>query len=244
MSYALFVLLGAAVASAAMRVVRPSDTAPTPASVRFAALLGAVFGAYLFELPADLLGWAPPVDGAHGLGGTSTPLGGRTVLGALLGGWIAVEVAKRRVGHRTSTGDHFAFPLALALAIGRLGCVFTGCCPGVSIDPQAPFARVGLALHGSPRFPATLAEAYFHAVAAVAILIAIRRGMGSTVRLTAYFAAYGVFRFVIEFARDVPRPFAGASYYQLLALGLAFAAGAATVLRLVRQPAPQSATVP
>ena len=32
---------------------------------------------------------------------------------------------------RVKTGDTFAVPLALALAVGRWGCFFNGCCYGV-----------------------------------------------------------------------------------------------------------------
>src|SRR5690606_25132012 len=67
---------------------------PVPRSVGWAALLGGVAGAYLFEAPADLAGWSQGSDGTDTLGWML----GRTVLGGLLGGWISVEVVKARVG--------------------------------------------------------------------------------------------------------------------------------------------------
>ena len=223
MTYALFVALGIVAGVVVARRAGPVDGAPTPPFVRKAALVGAVVGAFAFELPADRIGDLVIV--------TGRALGGRTVLGGLLGGWMAVEWAKRRVGHTAPTGDSFALGLPISLGIARLGCVFTGCCPGCVLDPGDPWARVSLALHDEPRFPATLVEAYFHLGCAAVLLVLTRMGRASGLRLLGYFAAYGAFRFVIELYRDVPRPFGGLSYYQLLAMALG---GAALVTLIVR----------
>lgn len=51
---------------------------------------------------------------------------GKTVVGGLLGGLIAVEWVKRRLGVRQSTGDLLALPLAAGIAVGRIGCFLTG----------------------------------------------------------------------------------------------------------------------
>jgi phosphatidylglycerol:prolipoprotein diacylglycerol transferase len=52
--------------------------------------------------------------------------GGRTTVGGLLGGWIAVGLIKRLRGIRARTGDLFAVPLCLGIAIGRIGCFLAG----------------------------------------------------------------------------------------------------------------------
>jgi len=52
--------------------------------------------------------------------------GGKTIVGALMGGWITVEVMKRYIGFRTSTGDLYAIPLAIGIAPRRMGCFLTG----------------------------------------------------------------------------------------------------------------------
>jgi phosphatidylglycerol---prolipoprotein diacylglyceryl transferase len=222
-SYLLFVL---AAGLAAWLVVRSSAHAALPPGVagpiRLAALLGALAGAYLFELPADLYGFAPLGD-QHPL-----RLGGRTLLGALLLGWLGVEIAKRRLGYRQPPGDSFALPLAVGLTVGRLGCVFAGCCPGRLIDPSSPLALPSRALHDDARFPAALAEAYFHGLAAL-VLLGLARHPGRGRRLAGYLAAYAGARFWLERWRDVPRPFWGLSYYQLLCFAL-FALAASTWL--------------
>ncbi|WP_294200585.1 prolipoprotein diacylglyceryl transferase [uncultured Chryseobacterium sp.] len=49
-----------------------------------------------------------------------------TIVGGLAFGLIGVELAKKIVGHKASTGDLIVFPLMLAMIIGRIGCFLTG----------------------------------------------------------------------------------------------------------------------
>lgn len=51
---------------------------------------------------------------------------GKTIVGALLGGLIGVELTKKLIGVKQSTGDVFAYPLIVGIAIGRIGCFLTG----------------------------------------------------------------------------------------------------------------------
>lgn len=101
---------------------RVGDTidAHTRWSVVAAAILGAAIGSRLLfwlEDPAKTIArWN---DITH-------LLGGKTVVGALLGGLIAVELTKRWLGIKRRTGDLFAMPLAVGIAIGRIGCFLTG----------------------------------------------------------------------------------------------------------------------
>src|SRR5713226_7392544 len=55
---------------------------------------------------------------------------GKTIVVGLIGAYLAVELMKLFLGVRVKTGDTFAVPLALALAVGRWGCFFNGCCYG------------------------------------------------------------------------------------------------------------------
>ncbi len=52
--------------------------------------------------------------------------GGKTIVGGLLGGWIAVELVKWFAGTTKRTGDLFALPLCVGIAIGRIGCFLAG----------------------------------------------------------------------------------------------------------------------
>jgi phosphatidylglycerol---prolipoprotein diacylglyceryl transferase len=53
-------------------------------------------------------------------------LGGKTIVGALLGATFGVEVTKKLLKIETATGDVFAYPLIIGTAIGRIGCFLTG----------------------------------------------------------------------------------------------------------------------
>src|SRR5437667_5762021 len=55
----------------------------------------------------------------------------KTITTGLIGGYLAVELAKLALGVRVKTGDAYALPLCLALAVGRWGCFFNRCCAGV-----------------------------------------------------------------------------------------------------------------
>ncbi|MEZ5319447.1 MAG: prolipoprotein diacylglyceryl transferase [Vicinamibacterales bacterium] len=89
-------------------------------SIVAAAIAGAAVGAralYWLEDPAATLAhWREP----------AYLLGGKTVVGALLGGTMAVEWTKWWIGERRRTGDLFAVPLAVGMAIGRVGCFLGG----------------------------------------------------------------------------------------------------------------------
>jgi phosphatidylglycerol---prolipoprotein diacylglyceryl transferase len=50
----------------------------------------------------------------------------RSIEGAIVGGIIAVELYKRRAGITTRTGARFALPLAVGVAVGRIGCFLAG----------------------------------------------------------------------------------------------------------------------
>ncbi len=53
-------------------------------------------------------------------------LGGKTIVGGLIGGLIGVEWIKRRLGIVVATGDLLTVPLILGIAIGRVGCFLSG----------------------------------------------------------------------------------------------------------------------
>jgi len=50
----------------------------------------------------------------------------RSIEGGIAGGIIAIELFKRLAGIRERTGARFALPLAVGVAVGRVGCFFAG----------------------------------------------------------------------------------------------------------------------
>jgi phosphatidylglycerol---prolipoprotein diacylglyceryl transferase len=51
---------------------------------------------------------------------------GKTVVGGLLGAIVGVEITKKYIGVKQSTGDAFVTPLVFGMMIGRVGCFLTG----------------------------------------------------------------------------------------------------------------------
>lgn len=237
MIYLSFVALGVLGAFVAARVLPPSEVPREVRDrVRVWALVGAVLGAHLFELPADLLGWAAPSPEQIAHPGTGTMVLGRTVLGGLLGGWIAVEWKKHRMGFVGATGDGFAMPLALGLTMGRMGCVLTGCCRGRVLDDGSIWAFVPSPDDGPARFPASLIEAYFHALSAVVLLVLAKIGALRGRHLALYLAVYALVRFALEIERENPPIVGPLTYYQLLAVALLGLAGGTFARRTWARP--------
>src|SRR5262245_45037836 len=124
--YAVFTLSALAVFLLARRLTpQPAALRAEPpwkrAALAAAAFVGGALGAKLPFALADPAGWWTAAAWLSD---------GKTVLTGLAGGYVAVEITKAALGVRVKTGDTFALPLALALAVGRLGCFWNGCCYG------------------------------------------------------------------------------------------------------------------
>ena len=89
--------------------------------------------------------------------------GGKSLVGGLVCGWLAVEIAKRVLGIRRSTGDGWALALPAGEAVGRIGCFFNGCCYGTRCD-----ASWAIYQHGAWRHPTQL-----YSGAAAALIFAV-----------------------------------------------------------------------
>jgi len=50
----------------------------------------------------------------------------KTIMGGLFGGLLGVELAKKIINEKTSSGDLFVFPIILGIFIGRIGCFLSG----------------------------------------------------------------------------------------------------------------------
>ena len=83
-----------------------------------AALVGALIGARSLALleHSDQIGSDVPI----------LFLGGKTIVGGLLGGTIGIEITKKILNISVRTGDVYVTPLIISMAIGRIGCFLTG----------------------------------------------------------------------------------------------------------------------
>lgn len=222
--YPLMAIIGVLVTSAIWSHMLPRDSAEARVSMPFiylAGLAGAFIGAKLVYIGAE--GWMRLMDPAL----TSQEklldlLTGKTITGALLGGYAGVEWAKRQVGHRAPTGDFFAVIAPVGLMFGRTGCWLHGCCAGVMMD-AAWYTMVDA--EGVHRWPAVPVEFGFNAVMAVFAGVCMARGIFKNQLFHVYLIAYGAFRLAHEFLRDTPPLVMSISGYQLAAVALILLGG-------------------
>jgi prolipoprotein diacylglyceryltransferase len=214
-AYSLFMILAAAVFLLARRLFPGSaPLAALPWRTRWALLLAAFIG--------GALGAKLPFVFSSGDGfftDTTWLADGKTITTGLIGAYLGVEITKWVLGIRVKTGDSFALPLALALAIGRWGCFFNGCCYGVpTLLPWGVYFQV----HGEMvrSHPTQIYESLFHLIMAGVLLHIIHHGTFRYQRLKLYLIAYGIFRFATEFIRPEPHGWLGLTFYQWVALVL------------------------
>jgi phosphatidylglycerol:prolipoprotein diacylglycerol transferase len=180
--------------------------------IYLAALAGAFFGAKLVYLGAE--GWLHWRDENRWL----VLATGKSITGALLGGYAAVEIAKRLLGYTRATGDWFAVIAPVGIMLGRIGCLVHGCCLG-SVCETAWYTMNDAG--GVSRWPAAMAELIFNALLLSVVLMLRWRKALPGQHFHIYLMAYGIFRFAHEFVRATPQiagPFSG---YQFAALGVA-----------------------
>ena len=139
-------------------------------------------------------------------------LGGKTVVGGLLGGWVGVELAKRINGVTARTGDAFVLPLAFGIVVGRIGCFLTGLpdmTHGVATD--LPWA-VDFG-DGVPRHPAQVYEMIAVALIVIALL-PLRGRLAGGGLFRCFLGGYLLWRFGVEFIKPSPKGYAGLSAIQ------------------------------
>jgi phosphatidylglycerol---prolipoprotein diacylglyceryl transferase len=197
--------------------------------IYIAALTGAFLGAKLVYLAAE--GWLYWHDPNRWL----ILATGKSITGALLGGYAAVEIAKRILGYRGVTGDWFAIIVPVGIMLGRIGCFLHGCCLGRVCD--ASWYTLNDA-HGVARWPAVPVEFIFNALMLGAVLVLRSRKLLPGQHFHIYLMAYGVFRFFHEFLRDTPEILGPFSGYQIAALAVAALGAVGFVLRQQSLPFP------
>jgi prolipoprotein diacylglyceryltransferase len=124
---------------------------------------------------------------------------GKTVVGGLLGGLLAVELAKRYSGITRSTGDLFVDPLIMAMCIGRVGCFLAGPIDKTAGSPTSlPW---GIAAgDGVVRHPVALYEIAF----LLLLGLGLRRVSRDGDRFRIFLASYLAFRFAVDFLKPEP----------------------------------------
>ena len=126
---------------------------------------------------------------------------GQSIVGGLLGGLIGVELAKQLTGQTRSTGDAMVLPIAVGLAIGRVGCVLAGLHDDTYGLPTAAPWGVDFG-DGISRHPTQLYE--IAVVLALGVTLHRTRLATPGLAFKLFLSAYLLWRFAVEFLKPVP----------------------------------------
>jgi prolipoprotein diacylglyceryltransferase len=210
------------------RLALPALTDPDRSvAVGVGAIIGAALGAKVaFWIDDPLAAFVHFPDWRH-------LLEGKSIVGALLGGLIGVELAKHFAGIKESSGDAFVRPLAVGMMIGRVGCFLAGLPDHTYGNPTTLPWGVDFG-DGIPRHPTQLYEIVFLALW-LALLETRERVLtessltkssltGSGDRFRLFMTGYLLFRLLVDAIKPVPYAYAfGLSGIQLLCVaGLAY----------------------
>lgn len=160
------------------------------------AIIGAALGAKLsYWLDDPLTAFAHFPDWRH-------LLEGKSIIGALLGGVLGVELAKRAAHITESSGDAFVLPLTVGMCIGRIGCFLAGLPDHTYGTPTSLPWGVDFG-DGIPRHPTQLYEIAF--LLGQFALIHARRAHFTRPgdRFRAFMVGYLLFRLLVEFIKPV-----------------------------------------
>jgi prolipoprotein diacylglyceryltransferase len=160
---------------------------------------------------------------------------GRSILGALVGGIATAELYKLLRGVRGSTGIVFVVPLALGIAIGRIGCFTAGIEDFTYGTPTLLPWGVDFG-DGIARHPVQLYES-LAMVAFLAVFVPrLWRGEATAIRCGFYLFAgwYAAQRFVWEFLKPYPAVVGPFNLFHLVCIAVLVYAVA--MLALTREP--------
>jgi prolipoprotein diacylglyceryltransferase len=196
--------------------VRQGDVVEEPQrwTVLAAAAVGALVGSRLLGLGEQ---W-PTVEATWRQGQMLALFfspGGKTIVGGLLGGWLGVEIVKKLSGIKRRTGDLFALPLCVGIAVGRVGCLVAGLADDTYGKPTGLPWAVDLG-DGVGRHPVQVYEILFLILLGMAVSTGAKLPEGARFRI--FLGSYLVWRVVIDFLKPQPLV-AGMNVIQWVALG-------------------------
>jgi prolipoprotein diacylglyceryltransferase len=178
-----------------------------------AAILGAAIGSKLFfwlEAPSETLAhWNDPL----------FLLGGKTIVGGLIGGLIGVELEKRWARVSQRTGDLFAMPLAAGIVVGRIGCFLSGLPDRTFGTPSTLPWAVDFG-DGISRHPTQLYESAVMAVATIVLGRLTRRPHREGDVFKLFMVWYFTLRLIVDAIKPEPRILFGLTSLQLASLAV------------------------
>ena len=153
---------------------------------------------YVCAFIGAILGTKIPIWLSYGLHGYIVQ--GKSVMGGILGAFLAINLYKTCSGNAGGFGGRFVIPLAVAVGFGKIGCYLNGCCGGTLF------------------IPVQLVESIFQFSMAIGLYFFYRHTQRPDLLFPIYLLAYLIMRFVIEFWRIEPRIWGDLTVYQWLAV--------------------------
>lgn len=172
-----------------------------------AGVVGARLGQWALGTPLSLLQSGAVLD---------PRTGGKSIIGGLAGGYLAVWWTKKRLGIRRSTGDGWALAIPSGEAVGRIGCFLNPCCVGTRW-------RGAWSVHqdGAWRHPAQLYSSLSALLLFLFLLWLTPRLKREGDVFRVFVVLYGLSRFGVEFFRERSPVWGDLSLVQLVCLEVA-----------------------
>lgn len=182
---------------------------------RLSIIIGAIFGALIVSRLIAFL--ENPY--LHYNQGWLAILNNKTIMGGLFGGLLGVEIAKKIIGEKQSSGDLFTLPIILGIIIGRIGCFLAGIKEFTYGKVTSSFLAINLG-DGLTRHPIALYEIIFLVIIFYVITRIQKRpnSFESGTYFKLFMVSYFVFRFGIEFLKPNTFLLLGLSSIQYLCL--------------------------
>ena len=142
----------------------------------------------------------------------------KSIMGGLFGGLMGVEIAKKIIGERNSSGDLFTFPIILGIFIGRIGCFLSGTNEFTYGSETTSIFGMNLG-DGILRHPIALYELVFLIILAFLLKQIENKNILRNGELFKWFMiSYFSFRFLIEFLKPNEFLISGLSSVQILCI--------------------------
>ena len=172
------------------------------------AIVGGVIGS---KIPIIIMYWKQLNIDASSI---NILLSGRTIVGGLIGGAAGTFFAKKVFKIRERLGNQIAIPVAVGMAVGRIGCLLRGCCYGK--PTELPWG-IDFGDHIA-RHPTQIYEILFDILLVVYLIWRKAKGVKPGELFKIFLNCYMSFRLLLEFIRVEQVVFAGLTEFQLLCI--------------------------
>ncbi|MCC7453981.1 MAG: prolipoprotein diacylglyceryl transferase, partial [Crocinitomix sp.] len=179
-------------------VLRKKSIDQISSANRISIILGAILGAFI---GSRLVGFLENPTITLDLQNMLNLLNTKSIIGGLVGGLIGVEIAKKIIKEKNSSGDLFTFPIIIGIIIGRIGCFLSGINEFTYGVETKFFMGMDLG-DGLTRHPTALYEIIFLCI----LFILLKRSKNITriengLLFKIFMVLYVGFRFFIEFLK-------------------------------------------